>query len=314
MKVLGIGESVIDEISVIAGQGDVVATSRDAGGPVLVALLTLAKLGADCTFITTLGNDEGGEYIRGLLSAQAVNLEARGHDASKVNLIIVDEPTGAREKLHSSVEYDPIADLEPAFLQEFDAIIMDRHERQAFYEVKQHMSARTVLVIDPSTELSAFTLDMMNQANCPIVPLETLAQIEGPGTVQEAVEALHRLCGKPVVVTLGEFGSLVYDGAEAVVVPGVQVRVVNALGAGDVYRAAFAYGQLQGWALVECARYANVAAALQCEMMGNAADVPARSDIERALVRTTFRDHDAEALEACYNQLRRDYLPLALTH
>src|SRR5262249_36127506 len=160
---------------------------------------------------------------------------------------------------------------------------------------------------DPSTELSIFTLDMMQQANCPIVPLETLAQMEGATTVLEAAEALHRLCRKPLVVTLGEFGSLVHDGSSVEIVPAARVRVVNALGAGDVYRAAFAYGQMQDWALVECARYANVAAALQCEMLGNAADVPAKAEIEQAMREGAFREHDAEALEACYNQLRRHY-------
>src|SRR6185369_6273823 len=133
MKVLGIGESVIDEISVVGQHSDVVATDRDAGGPVLVAMLQLAKLGADCTFMTTLGDDDGGEYIREMLEKQGVELKEQGSPASKINIIIVDEQSGQREKLHSNVEYPPIADIEPAFLQSFDAVIMDRHERVAFY-------------------------------------------------------------------------------------------------------------------------------------------------------------------------------------
>jgi len=239
-------------------------------------------------------------------------LHARLHDASKINIIVVDSESGQREKIHSNITYTAIADLEPAFLNSYDLIVMDRHEPEAFEEVRRHVGPRTKLITDPSTELSEFTLELMRASDCPIVPIETLAQLEDVATVEEAAARLQDLCAKPVVVTLGEHGCLVHDGWEMRLIPALDVVAVNTLGAGDVYRAAFGYGRMQGWGIEECARYGNAAAALQCTVLGNAADVPAKHEVDGLMRRAVYRAANRDGLETAFAQLRREYMPLVM--
>ncbi len=312
MKVLGIGESVIDEISTVGADGALTPAGRDAGGPALVAMIMLSKLGAECSYVTTLGQDAGGDYIRELLGRAGVRVIERVQPESKVNAILVDGETGQREKRHTAVEYPTISGLGARFLQGFDGIVMDRHERGAFYEVAAGRAARTQLVIDPSTELSGFTLDMMREAQCPVVPIETLAQLDGAGTLGAAAGRLAEMVGRPLVVTLGAYGSLVCEGSGQRLVPAAAVKVVNTLGAGDVFRGAFAYGQLQGWTLDRCARYGNAAAALQCTDMGNAAGVPDKEEIDRLMQVGTWGWSDPRALEEYFGQLCREYSLVAV--
>jgi sugar/nucleoside kinase (ribokinase family) len=153
---------------------------------------------------------------------------------------------------------------------------------------------------------------MMRESDCPIVPIETLAQIKGQQTLDGALQALHALCKKSLVVTLGEFGSLIYDGVTTQMVPAFKITAVNTLGAGDVFRGAFAYGQMEGWSLVKCAMYGNAAAALQCMQLGNAAVVPSADDIDLMMQGASRNAGDLILLVDHFDQLVSQYQPATL--
>jgi len=147
---------------------------------------------------------------------------------------------------------------------------------------------------------------------------QTARGATGPGDLpahsRRTRECFHaiRECAKPVVVTLGEHGCLVHDGWEMRLIPALDVVAVNTLGAGDVYRAAFGYGRMQGWGIEECARYGNAAAALQCTVLGNAADVPAKHEVDGLMRRAVYRAANRDGLETAFAQLRREYMPLVM--
>ena len=60
------------------------------------------------------------------------------------------------------------------------------------------------------------------------------------------------------------------------------VKVVDATGAGDVFRAGFIYGLLQKWAVPEILRFANATAAVSCTRLGAIPSVPTLDEV-RAL-------------------------------
>jgi sulfofructose kinase len=292
MNILGIGESVVDDISVVhhdegSDAVELLRSHRDAGGPALAALVLLAKLGHDCSFVTTLGDDAEGRFIRRVLADANVRLVAHARPATKSNVIVVDAVTGRREKIRRPSPHTPLPALTPVDVRQFDCIIMDRHEREAFHQIVQHKALATTVITDPSTEVSAFTETMVRHSDCPIVPVEALAEMGR--SLSEALGKLHSICQKTFIVTLGELGSLMYDGEQSKIIPSLEVKAVDTLGAGDVYRGAFAHGLAQGWSFAACAEFANTAAALQCTKHGNAAAVPSKADIARHLHHTPRR-------------------------
>jgi sugar/nucleoside kinase (ribokinase family) len=289
MKVLGIGEAVVDKIAIAQSLGEPVTLQHDAGGPVLAALIMLSKLGADCTMVASLGADQEGRIIRKTLQQERVTLVEHTRAATKQHTVIINPDTGERRKFRGVIEHAPLQGLDAAFIRSFDMVVIDRHERKAFYEVIRHMHSKAELIIDSSTEVSDFTLDMMQHATCPIIPIEALAELGSGLGLDEALAAGYSVCRKPFVVTLGPLGSLLYDGQRIEHVPPLVVSSVDTLGAGDIYRGAFAYGRLQGWALRRCATYANTAAALQCAKHGNALAIPDKKTIEASLTTTLRR-------------------------
>lgn len=308
MKVLGIGESVIDNYII---EGQKAATEAPpgglhVGGVVPAALILLARMGVDCEFMTSLGQDVEGETIASVLENENITVHTNPQPRSKIGTIIVGAD-GRRKKIHASAKHTPLTGLDRAHLASFDLIIIDRHERAAFYEVMRKKRRATKVVIDPSTEVSDFTRDMIRQAECPIIPIESLCALQDTENIFSAVTALQRQCAQPLTVTLGDLGSLAYDGKHLAFAPALQLpAVVDTCGAGDIFRGAFAYGLLQKWNRQRCARFANIAAGLQCTRLGNVAAIPTKAEIT-AHARAARRRLDLHHVNEYFQQLRKEY-------
>ncbi len=307
IKVLGIGESVVDTTSIVkrdnSGAEEVLASYKDAGGPVLSALILLSRLGYECSFMTSLGQDTEGKLIRDTLKHEGVRLIKHLQPTTKKHTIVVNANTGQREKFRGTTVHSPIQGIAPSHVRSFDIIIVDRHERTAFYEVIKHKSSKTLLISDPSTEVSAFTLQMLRHSACPIVPIESLAVLGQGKSLVRALQHLYVSCGKSYVVTLGELGSLIYDGQSTKLVPPLVVTTIDTLGAGDVYRGAFAHMLAQDKSLLECAVYANTAAALQCTKQGNAHAIPSKDEINHHLHNTRYSNVGMSTVKTYFSSM-----------
>ena len=87
-----------------------------------------------------------------------------------------------------------------------------------------------------------------------------------------------------VAIKQGENGSTVYSAAEPIRQPAVHLgRLVDSIGAGDAYDAAFIYAWLQGWPLERCALYASTAAGKTVTAMGGSAAMPTADEVEEIL-------------------------------
>jgi ribokinase len=98
--------------------------------------------------------------------------------------------------------------------------------------------------------------------------------------------AAARLCERgvgTVIITMGEQGALVYDGASAVHFEAFPVTPVDTTGAGDAFNGGLAVGLAAGGSLEQVIPLASAAAALQCTRRGAQAALPTRADVERFL-------------------------------
>ena len=66
------------------------------------------------------------------------------------------------------------------------------------------------------------------------------------------MKKIHAFGPRLVTATMGELGSICYDGTTLYEYGIVPTTVVNTVGAGDSYIAGFTYGILNGWSVPEC--------------------------------------------------------------
>ncbi len=105
----------------------------------------------------------------------------------------------------------------------------------------------------------------------------------GDRPAEDTAQALLDLGVELAVVKLGPEGVLAATRDVRVVVPPVEVEVLNGLGAGDAFGGALCHGLLSGWELERTIRFANAAGALVASRLGCADDMPTAAEVEQLL-------------------------------
>lgn len=108
-----------------------------------------------------------------------------------------------------------------------------------------------------------------------------------------AAMALHERGVGLAVVKQGPKGVLAHDGARAVELAPLPVRVVNGLGAGDAFGGALCHGLLAGWGLERVVRFANAAGAIVASRLSCADAMPTADEVEALLAEEGEGNTDA---------------------
>jgi ribokinase len=153
------------------------------------------------------------------------------------------------------------------------------------FRVARAAGVRTILNPAPAVPLPDELLRLTDFC----IPNETEAElltgqrVTTPTEAETAARALQDRGPGTVLVTLGPRGVLLVEGQTAELVPAVQVRAVDASGAGDAFIGSLAVFLVEGVPLREAARRANIAAALSVTRPGTQASFPTRAEVETGL-------------------------------
>jgi ribokinase len=153
------------------------------------------------------------------------------------------------------------------------------------FRLARAAGVRTVLNPAPAQRLPAELLRLTDLC----VPNETEIELltgQEVTTPQQAESAARTLLGfgpQTVIVTLGERGAVVVDGARVDHVPAFPVKAVDPTGAGDVFIASVAVFLAEGVPLADAVHRASAAAALTVTRLGTQTAFPTRAEIEALL-------------------------------
>jgi 5-dehydro-2-deoxygluconokinase len=131
----------------------------------------------------------------------------------------------------------------------------------------------------------------------------------GGADIMAALRAVRAQTGATLVVKRGPLGCAVIDGAlpdsldDAFNFRGVQVEVLNVLGAGDAFLAGFLKGWLNGADYATCCGYANACGALVVSRHGCAPAMPSEAELEYFIAHSASLRRPAD--DAALNRLHR---------
>jgi 2-dehydro-3-deoxygluconokinase len=111
-----------------------------------------------------------------------------------------------------------------------------------------------------------------------------LSGLEDPGAI---LDWAHRLGAKTVFLKLGEKGVVVSDGTKREPIAAIQVKVVDATGAGDCFAGAALARLSAGDSIWDAARYANAAAALAATGFGAVDPLPRPQAVQSIMALST---------------------------
>ncbi len=107
--------------------------------------------------------------------------------------------------------------------------------------------------------------------------------VDSAESAETAARRLHEFGARHVAITLGDQGTLVFDGTSAELIAPYPVTVVDTTAAGDAFAGAFAVRRAEGATLRDAVRFANAAGALAASREGAQPGMAVREEIESLL-------------------------------
>lgn len=115
-------------------------------------------------------------------------------------------------------------------------------------------------------------LNLMEKTHCFLEIIQSNEQesflITGEADPFLAAELLVEWASEICIITMGERGSLIYDGNDFHIIPPFNTNSVDELGAGSVYLTGFVSQHLAGKTLSECGAYGSSLASVKVEFNG----------------------------------------------
>lgn len=277
---------------------------RVAAGAELNVATGLARLGLHTGYITRLGNDSFGDFLRGVLVHEGIDsryvvadaahptgfmLKTRADDGSDPqieyfrkgsaasHLGVADAPVGAFPARHLH-----LTGITPA-------LSTSTHEL-AFHLARQARAAGASISFDPnlrprlwpSPEAMAECINALAAVSDTVLPgLAEGRQLTSRQTAEDIAAFYLERGAKQVVVKLGPEGAFyAQQGGARGIAPGLPVeRVVDTVGAGDGFAVGVISGLLEGLGLAQAAARGNAIGARVVQFPGDADGLPTRAQL-----------------------------------
>jgi fructokinase len=311
--IVACGEALID-LFLYERKGTALRAEAVAGGSPYNVAIGLARLGSPVAFCGGLSTDSFGEFLATLLREEGVDLTyaVRTPRLSTLSIVSTDEHGQARYAFHGEgaadrgvTPQDLAFDLPP----EVEALTFGSYTlavepvASAFFAPMKREARRRVISIDPNIrptvigDLTGYDrrlLKFLEHATIVKASEEDISLLFGPRANSTDIAELWMKHGSSlVVITRGDRGATAFHRSGTVDLPARPVEVIDTVGAGDAFHAAFlaslaAAGELDRASIValpsqsleRALRYGITAASLACSRRG--ADLPTRREVELA--------------------------------
>jgi len=257
----------------------------------------LARLGHQPGWISRLGDDEFGLYIRNFLRGEGV-------DVSRV-ILDPDHPTGiafkerrelgARRVIYyrrgSAASHLTPGDLDPGYftgaryfhVSGINSALSESCHETVLAAIDLAHQAGALVSFDPNVRLRLWDAETCRRTLRQLLPrcdlvlpgADEAELLTGEADPERAAREILRLGPPLVLVKLGPEGAMAVSDDGVIRVPALRLdRVVDPVGAGDGFAAGFLSGQLRGWGIAESMRLGAVVGAAAMSVSGDVEGLP----------------------------------------
>ena len=304
---------------------DTASFAKYVGGCAGNIAIGCARQGLRVAMLSRVGDEQMGRFVRETLVAEGVDVSHLSTDDDRMTglaiLGIRDRDTFPllfyRENC-ADMAISP-GDFAPEFIASARALLVtgthfstpdtDRVSRTAIFYARKH-GVTVVFDIDYRPVLWGLTGKAMGEiryveSDTVCARLQSVAALADlvVGTEEEihiaagvrdtlgALRVLRGITAATLVLKLGRRGCAIFPGEipprleDGLVVPGLTVEVLTALGAGDAFMSGFLRGWLEGEPLQRCGYFGNICGALVASRHGCSPAMPTRREVDAVVAR-----------------------------
>lgn len=212
--------------------------------------LNYKALGGDVTEMTILGNDVFAMALSERLKEKEIPLRVIKQVDRPTGMATMDLEEGDKKHLHfegNAMELIELSEEDLEFVKQFDIVYAERWAKIDRY-IRKLKQPGQIWVYDFSKRLELES----NDAILPYIDYAFFSYDRDDEFIRNFMIKTKQKGTGCVIAMLGEYGSLAYDGNQFYELNAEKVPVVNTVGAGDSYIAAFTYGVSLGETITEC--------------------------------------------------------------
>lgn len=320
---------------------DIASFAKSVGGcPANIAIGT-ARLGLKSGFISRVGAEQMGRFIREQMRREGVNTDGLKTDTQRLTALVLlaVEDEGVSPMIFVRTDCADMAlsedDIDEAFVASAGAVVVtgthfsrpnaEAAQKKTIRVAKAH-GRKVVFDIDyrpnlwglggheagfsryvKSDAVSARLKGVLADCDLIIGTEEEIMIATGADGVLESLRAIRALTPATIVLKRGAMGCIVYDGPisddleQGVVGKGFPIEVYNVLGAGDAFMSGFLRGWLKGEPLETCATWANACGAFAVSRLLCAPEYPTFAELSHFLANGS--PHRALRKDAAINHI-----------
>ena len=262
MRLLAVGDNCVDHYVELG--------KRFPGGNALNVAVYASRLpGVEADYVGVVGTDSLGDFMVNQIQAQGLDtsLLRRKEGVTAVTTILVRDGERVFADYHEGVQMNAVLPRESLpDISRYDLVHFTvwGFGREHVEWMKESHGVK--LSCDFSSQLDDPRTEIMSSLD--------YSFFSGGNLIRDGVDPEHKIRGLKertqglVVMTLGEHGSLVYDGEELYRSEAPPVEVVDTLGAGDSYIAGFLCARLRGETILKAILKGHEAAREICTHLG----------------------------------------------
>jgi len=278
------------------------------GGAEATVAVGVQRLGFTSGWISALGDDELGHYLRGLIAGEGVDVSRVSTVSGRQTAVFLRERLPGGKARHFYYRqgsafsgYTPemldesyIAGAKIAHLTGINPALSANCDAASWQLVEIARSNKVLTTFDPNVRLSLWSRDEARRsleryfavADVVFPGLEDMQMLYGSMNSEEALQRLNDLGCKRFALKTGDGEVIVSDGGERTALPVEKVQSpIDLMGAGDAFAAGCIAGLLRGQDLVSAARLGITVASLAIQMPGNIEAMPTWEEVQRSVER-----------------------------
>lgn len=280
--------------------------TRNIGGAELNVAVGCSRLGLKAGWISRLGDDEFGKYIRNFARGEGVDTSqigfVKGHPTSLNFKEIMEDgsvrtfyyreksPTAAMTPDNLSEEYFKeakilhITGIFPGVAENNLKVTRKAIELAKRYGLTISFDPNVRLKLWSKEEIRNVSKSFLSDVDILLAGTEEMEIILGESEPERIIEACAPYDIAHIVLKQGEDGAVGYHNRQLIDVPAVPPRkVVDTVGAGDGFDAGYLYSYLNNWSLDKSLKFANTIGSMVVGVIGDNEGLPYLEDIQMKL-------------------------------
>jgi 2-dehydro-3-deoxygluconokinase len=303
MKILAIGEAMV-EFNQTQGSSDP-HYLQGFGGDTSNFLISAARQGAACGYISAVGDDHQGTMLKSVWAAEGIDTKhvqvvkgahtgiyfvnhlPDGHDFSFYRKDSAASRMTARDlpSFEKTAGFLHLSGISLAISNDFCDLCYAAVDAASASGMTVSLDTNLRLKLWSVHRARAILNDMLSLVDVALPSLEDISAISGLTEPDALVDYCLTKGARIVALKLGARGAIVADARQRYKIPPFSCQPVDATGAGDAFGGAFIARLAAGDGIEEAGRYAAVAAALSTEGYGAVKPIPFRAQVMAAMVR-----------------------------